>query len=163
MAYAKIESNKLEHFNFEDFIYSHVRSSVKYQYLRCTLYRNLKCKDFGKIDLTLNQFIQTQDHNHEVDAYKTKQIALRNKLKRAAETSSSRLRDIFDDTCRNDPEATQISYRYTRCIISKEENFKFLVCQNLQMNLANFYSIAVIPIYINYSNYSNTICINCKG
>ena len=60
MAYAKIESNKLEHFNyeFEDFIYSHVRSSVKSQYLRCTLYRNLNCKGFGKIDLTSNQFIQ---------------------------------------------------------------------------------------------------------
>ena len=106
--------------NLKIFIYSHVRSSsVKYQYLRCTLYINLKCKGFGNIDLTLNQFIQTQDHNHEVDAYKTKQISLRNKLKRAAETSSGRLHDIFDDTCRNDPEATQISYRNASCIMSK--------------------------------------------
>ena len=73
MAYAKIESNKLDHFNYEyeDFIYSQVRSSVKYQYLRCILFRNLKCKGFGKIDITLNQFIQMQDHNHETDAYTT--------------------------------------------------------------------------------------------
>ena len=84
----------------------------------------MKCKGFGKIDLTLNQFIQTQDHNHEADAYKTRQIAPRNKLKRAAETSSDRLRDVFDDTCRNDPEAIQISYRNTRCIMSKRRKLQ---------------------------------------
>ena len=84
----------------------------------------MKCKGFGKIDLTLNQFIQTQDHNHEADAYKTKQIALRNKLKTAGETSSERLGDVFDDTCRIDPEAIQISYRNTRYIMSKRRKLQ---------------------------------------
>ena len=91
------ESNKLNYFNyeFEGFIYSNVRSNSKYKYARCILYRRLKCKGFGKIDLYLNQFIITQDHNHDTDAYKTQQIDLQNKLKRAAETSSDRLRDIY--------------------------------------------------------------------
>ena len=79
----------------------------------------LKCKGFGKIELYLKQFIPTQDHNHDTDAYKTQQIDLRNKLKRAAETSSDRLRNIFNDTCRNHQEAASISYRNTRSIKSK--------------------------------------------
>lgn len=62
------------------------------------------------MDLTLNQFIQIFDHILKSDAYKAKQISLLIKKKRAAETSSNRLHDIFDDSCCDDPQKTQISF-----------------------------------------------------
>ena len=157
MAYSTIESNKLNYFNyeFEDFIYSNVRSNSKYRYLRCILYRKLKCKGFGKIDLYSNQFIPTQDHNHDTDAYKTQQIDLRNKLKRAAETSSDRLRDIFNDTCRNHQEAASISYRNTRCIMSKR---RMLQIPGMPKTAVEFSQLLV------YSRYSYmhkaTVCVD---
>ena len=58
-----------------------------------------------------DKFIKTQEHNHEAHVYNSNQIILRNKLKRAAETSSDRLRDVFDKTCRHEAEATSITYR----------------------------------------------------
>ena len=94
MAYSEIESNKLNHFNIQhdNFIYSKVRYDGKFQYLRCTLFRNLKCKGFGKIDKMTDKFIKTQERNHEAHVYNSNQIILRNKLKGAADTSSDRLR-----------------------------------------------------------------------
>ena len=126
MAYSEIESNKLNHFNIQhdNFIYSKVRCNGKFQYLRCTLFRNLKCKGFGKIDKMTDKFIKTQEHNHKAHVYNSNQIILRNKLKRAAETSSDILRDVFDKTCRHEAEATSITYRNARSIMYKRRKLQ---------------------------------------
>ena len=39
-----------------------------------TYLKSSNAKGFGKIDLNLNEFIQTQDHNQDTDAYKTNRL-----------------------------------------------------------------------------------------
>ena len=71
-----------------------------------------------------NILIPTSAHDHGEEAYKRGEFSLRNKLKRAAETSSERLREVFNETCREDPfrnmiSFQEISYQY----VQKKEMF----------------------------------------
>ena len=49
-----------------------------------------------------NLFYLTQNHCHTEEAYKSKLIALNNKIKRAAENSTDSLRQVFDQVTASD-------------------------------------------------------------
>ena len=57
--------------------------------------------------------------------YKRDEYLLRNKLKRAAETSSERLREIFNETCQEDPLKNMISFQQIESSMCKRRRYLF--------------------------------------
>ena len=114
MEYKIIEGKKLGSRNFECEGYRYTLSSQSKTsiYLRCTLWRCKErfCQGTGRIDRLLNLLYIKQIHNHTEAAYKSNIIALNNRLKRAAETSTNNLRHVFDDITSTDQAGALVTY-----------------------------------------------------
>ena len=69
--------------------------------------------------------IKIHDHEHDPTVYKKGESLLRNKLKRAPDSSSDRLREVFNETCRNDPCSSSVTFRQ-----KDKKNEPFAIFQN---------------------------------
>ena len=61
----------------------------------------------------------TRCKKFENHCYRQNEFVLINKLKRAAETSSERLRQVFNETCREDPANISVTSRQMESIMCK--------------------------------------------
>ena len=122
-----VEGIKLNSFNYlsEGFLYVKVRTSQQFTYVRCTLNKSFGCPGYAKIDNVTNTLITTSAHDHGEEAYKRGVYSLRNKLKRAAETSSERLREVFNETCREDPLKNMITFQQIESSMCKRRRCLF--------------------------------------
>ena len=113
MNFEVVEGKRLNSFHYQSggYLYLKVRASKNFTYVRCTLYKNPGCKGFAKIDHDSNTLSLTHEHDHDENAYRQNEFVLKNKLKRAAETSSERLRQVFNETCRQDPAKISVTFR----------------------------------------------------
>ena len=50
-------------------------------------------------------------HNHSEDAYNSDKIVLRNNIKRGAEISTTNLREVYNDCCRNSDVASSVTFK----------------------------------------------------
>ena len=68
-------------------------------YLRCILESNV----IGLAKITSNKSVLeiTKTHNHPQFEYKSDSVVLANRIKRAAQSSTDGLREIFNNECRN--------------------------------------------------------------
>ena len=116
-----VEGKKLNSVNYQSggYLYTKVRSSQQFTYVRCTLNRSSGCPGYAKIDNALNTLIPTSAHDHGEEAYKIGESLLRNKLKRAAEISSERLREVFNETCREEPFNNMVTFRHIESSMCK--------------------------------------------
>ena len=94
MNFEVVEGKRLNSFHYQSggYLYLKVRASKNFTYVRSTLYKNPGSKGFAKIDHDSNTLSLTHEHDHDENAYRQNEFVLKNKLKRAAETSSERLR-----------------------------------------------------------------------
>ena len=102
MEYSLVEGKKLNSKNYESegFRYVKARECEGAIYLKCALFRTNSCPCIGRIDKTTCLIYSTHIHNHNVASYNAKKIVLSNIIKRKAEVSTSNLREIFNETCR---------------------------------------------------------------
>ena len=139
MEYSITEGKKLGTHNYscQGYLYTRSSSSDKCIYLRCALWRShgIECRGFGRINNECNFFYLTQNHCHTEEAYKSKLIALNNKIKRAAENSTDSLRQVFDQvTASDEAGAWYHTDRYvTQC--SKEDDLNYQETPNIIKNL----------------------------
>ena len=128
MEYKIIEGKKLGSRNFECEGYRFTLSSQSETsiYLRCTLWRCRErfCQGTGRIDRLLNLLYIKQIHNHTEAAYKSNIIALNNRLKRAAETSTDNLRHVFDDVTSTDQAGALVTYKDVRNTMVKRRRLE---------------------------------------
>ena len=73
------------------------RKSVAY--LKCILFRE-KCPSTAKLELSINKITVICPHNHGVSNYHAEKFKLRTKCKIAAKKSTTKLRELFDETTR---------------------------------------------------------------
>ena len=109
-----------------------MRTSQQFTYVRCALNRSFGCPGYARIDYVTNTLITTSAHDHGEEVYKRGEYSLRNKLKRAAETSSERLREIFNETCREDPLKNMISFSKLKAVCVKEGDIYFHLSLKMQ-------------------------------
>ena len=102
MEYSVVEGRKVNIVNYASggFLYVKVCSSQSCTYVKCSLNRASGCPGYAHINHVSNTLNVTHEHVHDKNTYKNSEFALRNKLKRAAESSSEKLRQLFSDTCR---------------------------------------------------------------
>ena len=89
--------------------YCHSKITQDYIYLKCGLFRS-GCKGTSKLICSRNLITPMKFHNHSVEEYKTEVYQLRTRCKTLAKYSQINLREVFDDTTRNDPHAADISF-----------------------------------------------------
>ena len=70
-------------------------------YFRCTLSKKCACHGLAKISSIVNQLEVTSFHYHSGADDQSVGIVLANRIKRAAESSTDSLREIFNNECRN--------------------------------------------------------------
>ena len=127
MNFVVVEGKRLNsiHYQSGGYLYLKVRDSKNFTYVRCTLYKNPGCKGFAKIDHESNTLVLTHEHDHDENAYRQNEFVLKNKLKRAAETSSERLRQVFNETCREDPANISVTFRQMESSMCKRRRKLF--------------------------------------
>ena len=96
-----------------NYVYSKITQD--YIYLKCALFRS-GCKGTSKLNRSRNVITQMNLHNHSVEEYKTEVDPLKTRCKTLAKYSQTNLREVFDDTTRNDPYAADISF--VKCELS---------------------------------------------
>ena len=97
----------------------------------------LGCPGYAHVDNYSNTLSVKNEHHHE-NAYKRSEFALRNKLKRAAEYSSEKSREVFNDTCLGDPASTLVSYQQLKSSVQKGRKLFPLLPKNIP-NFCHFY------------------------
>ena len=97
MEYSVVEGREVNTVNYASggFLYVKVRSSQSCTYIKCSLNRASGCPGYAHINHVSNTLNVTHEHVHDENAYKHSEFALRNKLKRAAESSSEKLRQVL--------------------------------------------------------------------
>ena len=90
------------------------RNSVAY--LKCILFRE-SCPSTAKLNMLTNKIAVLCPHNHDIDTYHAEKFKLRTKCKIAAKNSTTRLRELFDDTTRQVDFATEISFKSCELIM----------------------------------------------
>ena len=86
-----------------------MENQEKYIYLRCALFKSVRCKATCKLSRESNLIIPLNPHNHDISEYKSAIYELKSKCKKLSKQSQSNLRKIFDDTTRTDPSGCEIS------------------------------------------------------
>ena len=61
----------------------------------------------------------TRAHNHSQSDHKSDSIVLENRIKRAAESSTENLREIFDNECRNSSAGSSLTFRKLESTVYK--------------------------------------------
>ena len=89
--------------------YCHSKITQDYIYLKCALFRS-GCKGTSKLNRSRNLITPMNFHNHSVEEYKTEVYRLKTRCKTLAKYSQTNLREVFDDTTRNEPYAADISF-----------------------------------------------------
>ena len=84
------------------------RKSVAY--LKCILFRE-KCPSTAKLEFSINKITVICPHNHGVSNYHAEKFKLRTKCKIAAKKSTTKLRELFDETTRQEDFATDICFK----------------------------------------------------
>ena len=80
-------------------------------YLKCTLAKECSCNGLAKVDTRVDLLEITRAHNHSQSDYNSDSIVLANRIKRAAESSTENLREIFDNECRNSSAGFSLTFR----------------------------------------------------
>ncbi|KAI6646365.1 hypothetical protein LOD99_9236 [Oopsacas minuta] len=128
MEYSVIEVKKIGSVNYEcqSFRYNQSSSSSTSIYLRCALWscKEIECHGTGRIDLTTNLSHRKNYHNHTEASYGSSLIVLNNRIKRAAESSTGNLREIFDDVTSTDQAGALVSYRSVRNTMVKRKRLE---------------------------------------
>lgn len=91
--------------------YAKNRESDVSIYLRCMLYKSFSCKAAAIIETGSDVMKISSVHNHGLDDYQTEILILKNKIKKAVEGDEGKLRQAFDQTCRHENMANQVSFR----------------------------------------------------
>ena len=89
------------------------------------------CRSTAKLNKLTNMITISAPHNHPIDNYHTDKFALRAKCKIVAKSCSNGLREVFNDTTRDEDSADQISFKNCEIIMYRarlELQPKFPVC-----------------------------------
>ncbi|KAI6657091.1 hypothetical protein LOD99_15877 [Oopsacas minuta] len=161
MEYSVIEGKKIGSVNYEcqSFRYIQSSSSSTSIYLRCTLWRckEIECHGTGRIHLTTNLFYLKKDHNHPEASYESSVIVLNNRIKRAAESSTGNLREIFDDVTSTDQAGALVSYRSVRNTMVKRRRLE------LPGNPLTPEQFEVMIKQTRFSHFFRTMIISSEG
>ena len=113
MEYSLIEGKKIHSKNYEcqSFRYVKSREFGDSIYLKCALFRTKSCTCIGKINKKTNLFELTGAHNHDLAAFNSGKIFISNTVKRRAENSTTNLRELFNETCRESDEASSVTFK----------------------------------------------------
>ena len=113
MEYSIVEGKILNSNNYEcqRYRYVKVRESPNSIFLKCALFRTHSCESFGKIDKITDLFEVTNLHNHSVESHNKEKIILCNQIKRKGETTTSELRETFNECCRDSIGASSVTFK----------------------------------------------------
>ena len=87
------------------------KTNTKFTYLRCVLFKTFRCKATSKLQHDIDMIISMNQHKHSLSEYESNANEIKRKCKTIAKYSQSNPRQIFDDVTRNDPFASEVSFR----------------------------------------------------
>ena len=98
MKFSIVEGKRFNSLNYisDGYRYTKYRELNETIYLRCTLSKKCACHGLDNISSIMNQLEVTNSHNHS--RYQSDGIV---RVKRAAESSTDSLREIFNNECRD--------------------------------------------------------------
>ena len=113
MEYSTIEGKKLNSSNYEcqGFRYVKSREYGNSIYFKCALFRSNSCTCTGMINKQTDLLEIKCPHNHDAAAHKSEKIIISNTIKSKAEISTVNLREVFNDSCREQNEAASVTFK----------------------------------------------------